>query len=163
MKRFCRQGHDTLVIGRGANGGCRKCASNYSMAWARRHIDKKNAAMQKWYKAHGKEYRKKNAMRTKDSARKQDWKGVMNSTGQQLSSRDYDLAYSLQAGLCANEFCGRSGKLHMDHDHKTMAFRGLLCGPCNRALGLCRESPSILKGLAAYIQAQEAFHAEIVV
>lgn len=42
-----------------------------------------------------------------------------------------------QGGVCA--ICGREPspkrRLDMDHNHKTMKIRGLLCVRCNRALG----------------------------
>lgn len=163
MKQFCPQGHDTLLKGRAMNGGCRICASIHSMAWAKRHPANKNAAMRKWSRGRGKDYKKRNPERTRDWARKQDWKGVLNSSGQQLTSKDYDLMAMIQNGMCANSFCRRKGKLHMDHDHLTMRFRGLLCGQCNRALGLCRESYRVLAGLLAYIHEWETSNAKIAV
>lgn len=47
----------------------------------------------------------------------------------------YDELLEAQGGVCA--ICGRPPKtrrLHLDHDHKTMRVRGLLCHRCNRAL-----------------------------
>jgi uncharacterized protein YbaR (Trm112 family) len=40
--------------------------------------------------------------------------------------------------------------LHVDHDHVTGQVRGLLCGNCNRAYGLLKESPLIIKAMLAY-------------
>ena len=40
-------------------------------------------------------------------------------------------------GLCC-EICSRvfTSTPHYDHNHATGKFRGWLCGPCNKALGL---------------------------
>lgn len=47
----------------------------------------------------------------------------------------YDELLALQGGGCA--ICGRPAKtrrLDLDHDHRTMTVRGLLCHRCNRGL-----------------------------
>lgn len=49
--------------------------------------------------------------------------------------KHYDALLKWQGGGCA--ICGRPPKnrrLDMDHDHRTMQVRGLLCVRCNRAL-----------------------------
>lgn len=49
--------------------------------------------------------------------------------------KHYDALLKYQRGGCA--ICGRKPKtrrLDMDHDHRTMQVRGLLCVRCNRAL-----------------------------
>lgn len=42
-------------------------------------------------------------------------------------------------------------RLHLDHDHKTGAFRGWLCGNCNRALGLFQNSVELLGEAIQYL------------
>lgn len=42
--------------------------------------------------------------------------------------------------------------LHVDHDHQTMEVRGLLCGSCNRALGLLKDDKETLIRLATYLE-----------
>lgn len=47
----------------------------------------------------------------------------------------YDGLLAKQSGGCG--ICGRpptDRRLDMDHDHKTMTLRGLLCNRCNRFL-----------------------------
>lgn len=52
-----------------------------------------------------------------------------------VSDEDYARMLAGQGGGCA--ICGappKTRRLHVDHDHKTGAVRGLLCFRCNRAL-----------------------------
>jgi hypothetical protein len=55
-------------------------------------------------------------------------------------------------GHCA--ICGDkpSSRLHIDHDHKTGAVRGLLCRGCNHALGNALDDPSRLRAMADYLE-----------
>jgi hypothetical protein len=41
---------------------------------------------------------------------------------------------------------------HIDHDHTTGAVRSLLCGPCNRAIGLLGDSPLIALNASKYLE-----------
>ena len=45
-------------------------------------------------------------------------------------------------------------KPHIDHCHTTGKVRGLLCGRCNRALGLFRENPTIVQAAVDYLKKQ---------
>lgn len=42
--------------------------------------------------------------------------------------------------------------LHMDHDHKTGKFRGLICYNCNLAIGYLKDDPDLLRRVAAYLE-----------
>lgn len=72
---------------------------------------------------------------------------------------EYQSMLSVQKGLCA--ICGKEetstirGKvrqLAVDHCHTTGKIRGLLCGNCNRALGLLKEEPDRVKSMLKYIE-----------
>lgn len=52
---------------------------------------------------------------------------------------------------CQNPKCGRTDKIHIDHDHDTGQFRGFLCVGCNISLGHLLESPERAKGLVEYM------------
>lgn len=60
----------------------------------------------------------------------------------------------IQAGVCA--ICKNpeipSCNLYVDHDHSSGKVRGLLCGPCNTALGMLKESVASAESLIRYLQ-----------
>jgi hypothetical protein len=67
-----------------------------------------------------------------------------------LTDAQYNQLLLDQDGRCAICFDDES-TLHVDHCHKTNKVRALLCGNCNRALGLVRDSPVILKRMVDFI------------
>ena len=70
-----------------------------------------------------------------------------------MSLRDYDLMLARQRGVCA--VCGEqpARRLCVDHCHVTGKVRGLLCSPCNLAIGQFKDSPARLRKAAAYVEA----------
>jgi hypothetical protein len=62
-----------------------------------------------------------------------------------------ELVDARSKGACA--ICSRVATLHIDHDHATGKIRSLLCPPCNKALGLLRDSPEIAQKAADYLRA----------
>jgi hypothetical protein len=64
-----------------------------------------------------------------------------------------------QDGVCASckrpetkmQF-GSVRKLSVDHDHRTGAIRGLLCGNCNQGLGYFGDLPDLLRLAAIYLE-----------
>ena len=56
----------------------------------------------------------------------------------------------LQQNMCA--ICRKKTELHIDHCHETGKVRGLLCGPCNRALGLLKDNIDFLLKAIEYLK-----------
>ena len=50
------------------------------------------------------------------------------------------------------ECCGTDKELGYDHDHDTMAFRGVLCRNCNRAIGQLGDTLESLEAATAYLR-----------
>lgn len=63
-----------------------------------------------------------------------------------LSLEEYDKL--LQNGC---QVCGSKERPHLDHDHKTGKFRGLLCGKCNTGLGMFDDSIDKLNKIINYL------------
>lgn len=60
-------------------------------------------------------------------------------------------------GICdgcgnANQKCKGTKDWGVDHDHKTMKFRGILETGCNASMGQAGDNPKVLRKLAAYLE-----------
>lgn len=70
----------------------------------------------------------------------------------------YQQLLDRQDGSCAicgsKESKGRSarGFFHVDHCHETGKIRGLLCHPCNVALGMMNDDPARLRLAIRYLE-----------
>lgn len=86
-----------------------------------------------------------------------------------LTDADYEEILALQGGVCAG--CKRPPKegrrLDIDHKHqpgekkrqpweRASMVRGLLCHMCNRALGILRDKPEVLRALLQYLESPPA-------
>lgn len=63
-----------------------------------------------------------------------------------------DLIIFLKSGNAFCESCKETDDLHIDHCHISGKIRGILCGACNRSLGLVKENAQTLRNLANYIE-----------
>lgn len=72
---------------------------------------------------------------------------------------EYTKMHTEQGGVCGScrkpETDTRNGKvrwLAVDHCHDTGEIRGLLCGACNKGVGLFNDDPAALRAMADYIE-----------
>ncbi len=61
------------------------------------------------------------------------------------------LIYSQKQCTICHTHTDECGTLHIDHDHTTGEFRGLLCGNCNVGIGMLKDSPMILAAAIDYL------------
>jgi len=52
---------------------------------------------------------------------------------------------------CSLDYQTKDNKPHLDHCHKTLAIRGLLCRRCNSVLGYVKDDISILRAAIIYL------------
>jgi hypothetical protein len=65
---------------------------------------------------------------------------------------ELELAMDRGCAVCgANPHQDPTTRLHVDHDHRSGKFRGVLCQPCNLALGHIQDDPAIATALADYL------------
>lgn len=70
-----------------------------------------------------------------------------------MTPEEYDELFSAQNGVCAicQQLCRTGRHLAVDHDHETDEVRGLLCAPCNTAIGLMEDDPERLIAAVKYL------------
>ena len=61
-----------------------------------------------------------------------------------------DIMSRTECEICKCSLEGK-GKRHIDHDHQTGEFRGVLCNTCNPALGLFKDDVELLKRAIKYL------------
>lgn len=71
-----------------------------------------------------------------------------------ITPEQYQTLLAVQKGRCA--ICGSTDpgpkrRMCVDHDHKTKKVRGLLCSPCNLAIGLMKENFILFRSAIAYL------------
>lgn len=68
-----------------------------------------------------------------------------------LSRAAYNNLVASQHSTCA--ICHRGLPLVVDHDHATGIVRGLLCSPCNLAIGIFEDDVHRLNSAVRYLRA----------
>ena len=127
---------------------CKLCKKEYEKIRVMSDPEKKR----KKYEQNEK-WKSKNPDRYKGKIFSSKWKRV----GINCTEADYVKMLEEQQSVCA--ICGQldivKGKqvaLSVDHCHTTGNIRGLLCGNCNRAIGLLKDSPELLMKAIKYLQ-----------
>lgn len=96
-------------------------------------------------------YRRRNPERAREADRRHHFKTTYG-----ISLEDFDSMLAAQGGVCA--ICGTDSprgpgrRFCVDHDHKTGEVRGILCMPCNTALGGFGDDPSKLQSAINYLE-----------
>jgi len=76
-----------------------------------------------------------------------------------ITQERYDELLRAQKGCCA--ICGARSPgsnrkvFNVDHNHRTGAVRGLLCGFCNRGIGNFKDSALLLKSAFKYLEGHD--------
>lgn len=111
----------------------------------------------------GKQYRCKScasAANKKSHALRREWNSGRARKNRlkrlfRLSEAEYGLMLVKCVFSC--QICGErepvpNRNLAVDHNHETGEIRGLLCSCCNRAIGLLRDDPAIIRRAASYVE-----------
>lgn len=122
--------HKNRAMPDGLHSQCKECNSEARSAYRKRHPE------------HSKKWWKENPHY------------ALSRQGVDIDQGKYERLLAEQGGKCAIcEYRPAEGerRLCVDHDHNTLAVRGLLCNPCNVALGYMRDDPKRLEAAARYL------------
>lgn len=99
-----------------------------------------------------------NQDRVKEYRGRDPWTLVKRCARHGITPEEFVIAYEAQAGRCliCEDPISQMGSA-IDHNHKTGKFRGILCKTCNRAIGMLRDSPSILRRAAEYLETRGSY------
>lgn len=107
-----------------------------------------NAAERERMNVYQRSYRAKQGPRYKRMQKDSDLK-----IRYKISIEDYERMFEAQGGVCflCNKINEDGKLLAVDHCHTTGKIRGLLCRPCNCAIGLLKEDKVIIRKILEYI------------
>lgn len=152
----CSRGHaydkENTYLYRGVQH-CRACRSENYRKWAKGNPDRVTELQVTW-RLNNVEASREKARRWAEANPGKRRAALIRRYG--ISPEKYDEMFNAQGGRCA--ICGGSDSgdsrfdtLHIDHDHETSTVRGLLCGRCNRGVGMFQDDPDRLLAASAYL------------
>lgn len=106
--------------------------------WNREHIGYKDKYVKIWKKKHPEAVKR--------------WNLLTRLKNYGITQEQLDAMYIKQNNKCA--ICGETftKTAHIDHDHKTGKFRGLLCSRHNTMLGHAEDNITILNNAIKYLE-----------
>lgn len=152
-----------MPLGKKYCGGCKSSKETIFFSRSRVHKDGLTTQCKGCNAIRGKEWRKNNPERNKETMRR--WH-------EQRPNYERDRNYRRMYGISLEEaiviiegqgwkcaICGvqlkfgkRENAAHLDHDHKTKKVRGFLCYACNHGLGNFRDNVELLKTAIKYVK-----------
>jgi len=142
----------------GLTPNCKSCLKEHNKKWHSKNKDKiriKHKSNRPYYNAQSVKWTKANPDRRRD---------VMLRHRYDISLEQYNqmlVAQNNVCALCKRPETGRTSKgnkikfLSVDHCHATNKVRGLLCGDCNRAIGLFRDNSELCFAAGYYLKPHE--------
>lgn len=138
----------------GHRGECKDCFRLISQERYRKDPEGAIARVRKWREENPEKYQAwldRNRAANRPRKAQIDRRSYLERT-YGITQEDYEFLAVSHDNKCA--ICGEPDEkgLHVDHDHATGRIRGLLCGSCNRAMGLFHEDPARFEAAGVYLR-----------
>ena len=126
----------------------------YRRAWNAAHVAENREYKRKWACNNAPKVRAAKSRRLAASPEKRALYNARKRLARYgLTPETYAELLTHQQEGCA--ICGKKGRLHIDHNHKTKVVRGVLCENCNRGVGMFQEDPVLMRAAASYVTKTE--------
>lgn len=140
----CKNGHEFISENtyiRPSNGQrcCRKCKRQLSKKYY--HLDPEKARLRTYLQ-------RKDNPRSDRLRHRARWRRY----GIDPDTAEYLLSIHSKCQACGGDGDSKFNKLIPDHDHQTGYIRGILCGKCNKAIGLMGDNLDGVMKLVQYLQ-----------
>ena len=138
----------------GHRNECKPCLKQIQRAWYERNREYAIARAQDWVRRNPERYAEQKRRWRED--KKVERRAIERSGHLRrkygLTIEDFEFLRVAQGDRCA--ICDQpdSAGLHIDHHHDSGLIRGLLCGKCNKAIGLLKEDPALFDSASSYLQ-----------
>lgn len=129
---------------------CKTCRAQYMKTLYQNNVDVEKQKRKTWYEANKEKVLAKMKADRVENKDEINLKRRLQKYG--LTMQQHIDILAEQDSKCANKLCvSKITDLDIDHCHKSGEVRGYLCGHCNTAIGLVKESTESLKGLIDYL------------
>lgn len=121
---------------------------------------REKSGYQQWCKACMKNYNpeiKKAYDKNRYYTKNDEWRDSNYKRKYGISLQEYNAKLEEQNNSCAicGLACPSGRRLAVDHNHTTGKVRGLLCGPCNQAIGSLKEDKELMFKAIEYLMLHE--------
>ena len=138
----------------GLKDWCRKCQADYHRAWRAKNSVRNKERVKNWISANKLRYRevqRKYREENRDRLSAAQTARTLGITPAQLAKIHADSGG--RCAVCGTTKPGRSHKkMCVDRCHATGVVRGCLCHRCNRAIGMFKDDPELLRKAATYLE-----------
>ena len=156
----CGQEKSVTAFYKDSGNRCKDCHNKACTDWKKNNPESVKATSRRWYHA-SEENRRSASDKANEWAKRNRERASLNAFKRSLlenyglSYAEYERMFNEQGGLC--KICKepstrKSGRLDVDHCHETGQIRGLLCSPCNTAIGLLRENSELFAAALQYLE-----------
>lgn len=135
---------------------CKECYKTYNKARYEAQSEKLIAQTKAKYKRDPEAYKARSKQWVIDNPEKTKERHLKRTYG--ITLQEYNDLLQKQQDLCSTCKTHKSAfdyDLHVDHNHITGKVRGLLCGDCNRAIGMLKDSTTIVSNVLDYLKSFE--------
>ena len=129
---------------------CKACRAEYMAAHYQANHTRERAVRKEWYENNKLAISEKGKIQRKADPEKYNFARRLVKYG--ITKEQYYTKLQEQnntCGICIKPFTETPA---IDHDHKTLIFRGLLCDPCNTGFGLLKEDIANFNSCIAYAE-----------